>query len=244
MKSRIHDTSASELVKQFQNLKLLIMSKKTILSLAALIVMTAACKKAEDAPATDAAATADTTAVATETAEAAKPMDSAAMMKAWEAYATPGEPHKMLAMDNGNWDAESTMYMSANDPKPMKTKMAATTKMIMGGRYQESRYTGNMMGQPFEGIATVAYDNASKKYVSTWLDNMGTGIMQMSGDFDAATKTMNMSGECTDPMTGQKKKMRETFAIVDDNTRKMEMFDTDPSGKEYKSMEITMTRKK
>lgn len=219
--------------------------KKTILSLAAIVLLTAACKKAEETPATDATAT-DSTAVApnTETAEAAKPMDSAAMMKAWEAYATPGEPHKMLAMDNGNWDCESTMWMGPDDQKPMKTKMASTSKMIMGGRYQESKYSGNMMGQPFEGVATVGYDNASKKYTSTWIDNMGTGVMMMTGDFDAATKTMNMSGECTDPMTGQKKKMRETFAMVDDNTRKMEMFDTDPSGKEYKSMEIVMTRKK
>ncbi|MFT3793547.1 DUF1579 domain-containing protein [Flavobacterium sp.] len=218
--------------------------KKTILSLAAIVLLTAACKKAEETPAAE-ATPADTTAVApTETAEAAKPMDSAAMMKAWEAYATPGEPHKMLAMDNGNWECESTMWMAPNDPKPMKTKMTSTSKMIMGGRYQESRYTGNMMGQPFEGVATVGYDNASKKYISTWIDNMGTGVMSMTGDYDAATKTMNMSGECTDPMTGQKKKMRETFAMVDDNTRKMEMFDTDPSGKEYKSMEILMTRKK
>lgn len=218
--------------------------KKTILSLMALALMTAACKKTETTTVADATATTDSTAVATETAEAAKPMDSAAMMKAWQAYATPGEAHKMLAMDNGNWEAESTMYMTANDPKPMKTKMTATAKMVMGGRYQESRYTGNMMGQPFEGVSTVGYDNASKKYTSIWIDNMGTGIMNMTGDYDTATKTMNMSGECTDPMTGKKKKMRETYALVDDNTRKMEMFDTDPSGKEYKSMEITMTRKK
>ena len=236
MKSQIHE---------FQENKLLLMSKKLILSLAAIVLMTAACKKAEETPAADASTAADTTAVTTdETAEAAKPMDSAAMMKAWEAYATPGEPHKMLAMDNGTWNAESTMYSSAEDPKPMKTTMTATTKMIMGGRYQESRYTGNIMGQPFEGVATVAYDNASKKYVSTWIDNMGTGVMQLTGDYDTATKTMNLKGECTDPMTGKKKNMRETFAIVDDNTRKMEMFDTDPSGKEYKSMEIVMTRKK
>ena len=202
------------------------------------------CKKAEETPAADTTPT-DSTAVApTETAEAAKPMDSAAMMKAWQDYATPGEAHKMLAMDNGNWNAESTMYMGANDPNPMKTAMTATTKMVMGGRYQESRYTGNMMGQPFEGVATVGYNNASKKYESTWVDNMGTGIMQMTGTFDEATKTMNMSGECADPMTGQNKKVRETFTLVDDNTRKMEMFDTDASGKEYKSMEIVMTRKK
>ncbi|SCY75468.1 DUF1579 domain-containing protein [Flavobacterium caeni] len=218
--------------------------KKTMLTLAAVILVATACKKTEETPPADAAVAVDTIAVADETAEAAQPMDSAAMMKAWEAYATPGDPHKMLAAESGNWSAESTMYMSANDPNPMKMAMTSTTKMVMGGRYQESRYSGNMMGQPFEGLATVGYNNASKKFESNWIDNMGTGVMQMSGEYDAATKTINLAGECMDPMTGKTKKMRETWKIVDDNTRKMTLYDTDPSGKEFKSMEIVQTRKK
>jgi hypothetical protein len=216
--------------------------KKTILSLAVLLLLTAACKKAEDK--TEATTTVtDTTAVKTETAEAEKPMDSAAMMKAWQEYATPGETHKMLAMDNGNWTTESTMWMRPGDPKPTKTTMTATSKMILGGRYQEATYSGMMMGQPFEGKSTVGYDNASKKIVSTWVDNMGTGIMYMTGSYDGTSKTMELKGDCTDPMTGKVKPIRETFTIVDDNTRKMEMFDT-ANGKEFKSMEMTMTRKK
>lgn len=217
--------------------------KKTMLSFTAIVLMATACKKADETPAADATPPVDTTAMASETAEATKPMDSAAMMKAWETYAAPGEPHKMLAMDNGNWDCESTMYMSANDPKPMKTKMTGTSKMILGGRYQQAQYTGNMMGQPFEGISTTGYNNASKQIESSWVDNMGTGIMHLKGNYDGTSKTMELKGECVDPMTGKNKPIRETFTVVDDNTRKMEMFDTDPSGKEYKSMEMTMTRK-
>lgn len=218
--------------------------KKTILSIAGLVLMTAACKKAEETPPADATVTTDSTTVKTETAEAAKPMDSAAMMKAWQDYATPGEAHKMLAMDNGNWDIESTMWMKPDDPKPTKSKMTSSSKMILGGRYQEAKYTGTVMGAPFEGIATVGYDNSTKKIVSTWVDNMGTGIMYMSGAYDGTAKTMELTGDCVDPMTGQKKNVRETFTIIDDNTRKMEMFDTPNGGKEYKTMELMMTRKK
>lgn len=218
--------------------------KKSIFMLVALVLITGACKKAPEPSADDAAVATDTTKVPDENAEASVPMDSIATMKAWEAYATPGEPHKMLAMDNGNWNCESTMWMKPNDPQPMKTKMTATSKMILGGRYQESRYTGNMMGQPFEGIATVAYDNASEQYISTWVDNMGTGIMELRGKYDAPTKTMNLKGECIDPITKKPKGLRETFTIVDDNTRKMEMFETAQGAAEFKSMEIVMTRKK
>ncbi|AWA30442.1 hypothetical protein HYN48_10265 [Flavobacterium magnum] len=53
-----------------------------------------------------------------------------------------------------------------------------------------------------------------------------------------------MSGESMDPMTKKMKKVRETWTMVDNDTQKMEMFETAPDGKEYKSMEIVMRRKK
>jgi hypothetical protein len=38
--------------------------------------------------------------------------------------------------------------------------------------------------------------------------------------------------------------MKETFTIIDDNTQKMEMYGPDPkTGKEYKMMEINLSRK-
>lgn len=217
--------------------------KKFVLSMAALLIISAACKKSDEKT-TETTMPVDSTAIKNETAEAAVPMDSVAMMKAWEAYATPGEAHKMLAMDDGNWEEDVTMWMQPNDPKPLKTKFTATSKMVLGGRYQEMVHKGDMMGQPFEGHGTVAYNNASKKIESTWIDNMGTGMMYMSGTYDGTAKTMELKGEMTDPMTGKTKPCRETFTIIDDNTRKMEMYDVTPDGKEYKSMEITMKRKK
>ena len=109
--------------------------KKTMYALAAIAVMLVACKKEEKTVETTVVN--DTTAVKTETTEAAVPMDTAAMMKAWEAYATPGEAHKMLAMDDGNWEEDVTMWMKPDDPNPTKTKFTATSKMVLGGRYQE-----------------------------------------------------------------------------------------------------------
>lgn len=171
-----------------------------------------------------------------------QPMDSAAMMKAWEAYMTPGDVHKMLAKADGVWTGDITMWMSPDAP-PQKTVSTSVNKMILGGRYQESKHTGNMMGMPFEGMSTVGYDNATKKFVSTWIDNMGTGIMNMEGTWDDATKTISLKGKMVDPMSGKEKEVRETMKFIDDNNQYMEMFDN-AGGKEYKSMEIKYTRKK
>ena len=52
--------------------------------------------------------------------------------------------------------------------------------MILGGRYLEQRYEGTMMGQPFSGIGVTGFDNYKKKFVSTWVDSMGTAIMTMT----------------------------------------------------------------
>jgi len=162
-------------------------------------------------------------------------------MKAWMAYMTPGPIHEMIAKSNGEWTGDVTMWMSPEAP-PTKSTGSAVNTMILGGRYQQSNFTGNVMGMPFEGISVMGYDNAKKKFYNSWIDNMGTGIMYMVGEWDDATKTINFKGRQTDPMTGEDIDVRETFQIMDDNNQKMEMFMTQ-KGNEMKTMEIVFKRK-
>jgi len=171
-------------------------------------------------------------------------VDTATANKAWMEYMTPGESHNLMAKSNGEWVGEMTMWMSPDAP-PMKSITTNTNKMIMGGRYQLSTHKGNFMGQPFEGMSTMGYDNAKKVFVSSWIDNMGTGIMTMEGPWDEATKTVSFKGRMVCPANGKECDVRETYKIVDDNTQVMEMYGPDlKTGKEYKNMEIKFTRKK
>lgn len=179
-----------------------------------------------------------------ETTPAATAMpDSATMMKNWESYATPGDMHKMMASWNGNWDAEITMWEKPGAP-PTKTTGKTVNKMVMGGRYQESSHTATMMGMPFEGHGMLAYDNAKKVFQSTWIDNMGTGIMSLSGSWDAATKSLTLTGRSIDPGLLSEKDFKEVMTVIDDNTQSMAMFANGPDGKEMKMMEIKYSRKK
>lgn len=179
--------------------------------------------------------------VKTEEPIAEKPLDSAAEMKAWTEYATPGSAHKMMADEIGTWNCDMSFWMEPNS-KPEKATSTANIKMILGGRYQETNFTGTMMGQPFEGKSTLAYNNASKEYTTTFIDNMGTGMMVAIGKYDEKTKSMEFKGEMINPVNGKKIPYREIYTIVDANTRKMEMYDT-KNGNEYKSMEIVMKKK-
>ena len=116
--------------------------------------------------------------------------------------------------------------------------------MIMGGRYLDETYMGTFMGMPFEGHGTMAYDNVQKKYLSTWIDNMGTGIMFGSGTGDAAGTTWTMAADMADPMTGKMTATRSVTKVVDADHMTMDMFGPGPDGKEMKMMSIAATRTK
>ena len=172
------------------------------------------------------------------------PVDSATMMKGWMENMTPGPQHAMLAKSEGTWDAETIMWMEPGAP-PMTSKGTAVNKMILGGRYLQFNFKGQMMGQPFEGTGTTGYDNTKKVFTNTWIDNMGTTPMMMEGTWDDATKTITSKGKMVCSANGKEIEMKEVFKIVDDNTQVMEMYGPDmKTGKEYKTMEIKYTRKK
>jgi hypothetical protein len=216
--------------------------ERLLLSMCTAAILLFACNNEKTANETATESTASDSAT-TSKEEVWVPVDSATAMKAWMEYATPGEPHKMLAKFNGIWTGEVTMWMSPDAP-PTTSTSTMTNKMVMDGRYQLSEFKGSFMGQPFTGMSTTAYDNAKKVFISTWIDNMGTGIMKMEGPWDEASKTMTLSGKMMDPSTGRECNMRETFKIVDDNTQIMEMYGPDPkTGKEFKTMTIKLTKK-
>jgi hypothetical protein len=172
-------------------------------------------------------------------AQAGQPSD--ADMKAWMSYMTPGDMHKMLESASGDWHEDLTMWMAPGAP-PTKAQAECTNSMVLGGRYQESIHKGEMMGMPFEGKSTVGYDNSRKIFQSTWIDNMGTGIMYTEGKYDPATKSVTFTGSAVDPGSGNMEKVREIMHFTDEKTQKMEMYMT-KNGKEFKTMEINFTKR-
>lgn len=182
----------------------------------------------------------DTTAAAT-TPEA-PPMDSAAMAKAWQDFMTPGEMHKWMASHEGTWEAQVTSFMPGAEPST--SKATEVVKMVMNGLYQEGNLSGTMMGMPFNGKSIMAYDNAKKQFAVTWIDNLGSGLMIMTGQYNAATKTMNLNGTQTDPITGKDSKVRQEQKFIDDDNYVLTMYGDGPDGKEAKFMEAKFKRVK
>ncbi len=170
-------------------------------------------------------------------------------MAAWEAYMTPGEHHKHLAQWVGEWDLKVVMWQAPGMP-PSESKATSSAKAMMDGRFVVEKVKGEFSmeeGAPpmqFEGMALMGYDNHKKKYFSHWLDNMGTGCMTEWGTCSGDGKVLTTEGETYNPMAGGVVKTKSVATIVNDNTRKLQMWGPGPDGKMFQSMEITYTRKK
>jgi hypothetical protein len=162
------------------------------------------------------------------------------VMEAWKKLATPGEPHKLLANRAGSWSIKSRHWMEPDEP-PVTFTGFCERKMILGGRYLQEEFAGEMMGNPFTGIGAIGYDNHSKKYVATWMDTMSTGIYFFVGTASPDGKTISMESRFDDPIKGPAKWHLVT-RIVDENTEVAEMRMAYESGAEEKC-ESTYTRK-
>lgn len=170
-----------------------------------------------------------------------KPMDEKAMMELWKQAATPGEPHKLFASLAGSWTTQTKEWMESGKP-PMESTGTAELKMLLDGRFLYQEYNGQMMGQPFSGVGIDGYDNLTKKYVTAWIDTMGTGIFFMEGTASADGKTITLRGSHPEP-GGGKMTHRAVWKIADANNHTFEMYGSHGKEKEAKFLEIVYTRK-
>jgi hypothetical protein len=165
-----------------------------------------------------------------------------AAMEAWMKYATPGPKHKLLEPFVGTWSVTTTWWQAPGAP-PSTSQGTSENTWVLGGRFLQQKVTSEMMGQPFEGIGYTGYDNYKKHFVGTWMDSMGTMVMVSSGHADASGKVLTFTGKIDDVVAGKTVTVREITRVVDNNHHVFEMYGPDPSGKEFKTMEIAYTRK-
>jgi uncharacterized protein DUF1579 len=174
----------------------------------------------------------------------------AEMMKQMMEMSKLNENHKLLADTAGSWSYTIKMWMNPDpNAKPQESKGTAVRKMTLDGHYLTGDYVGkmNMPGpdgkmQSFthHGMGIEAYDNAKKKFVASWIDNMGTGIENSEGTFDPATKSWTYRSEM-EPIPGMKMQVREVIKLTDKNHMTLEWYET-ANGQEKKTMEIAYTR--
>lgn len=168
--------------------------------------------------------------------------DEAAAQKAMTDYMTPGKMHDMLSKNVGEWKSKFKIW-SQPGAEPIVSEGTSVAEMILGGRYLQTKHTATFMGMPMDGVGIDAFDNGKKSFISIWMDNFGTGIMMLEGKYDEAAKTITYTGKMFEPVAGKEITTREVVKYVKDGFQTMEMY-METDGKEFKTMEMEMTKVK
>ena len=132
---------------------------------------------------------------------------TAEQMAAWQKAMTPGAHHAELAAMAGDWSFSGTFWMAPDAP-PQESKGVVHRTMVLGGRVMTETVVSEMMGEKFEGLGMMGFDNVSGMYWGTWNDNMGTGLMTSTGTCTAGKCEFKGSYNC--PMIGGPKTIRMT----------------------------------
>jgi hypothetical protein len=154
-----------------------------------------------------------------------------AMMAKMTAYATPVAAHQHLGAMVGKFRCDVKIWMDPAAP-PQESTGVMVGAWMLGGRYVSQSYKSEWMGQPFEGFGLMGYDNAAKKYFSTWMDNFATGLFLENGDCDDSGKKFTLTGENFDPELGKKRWTKSTIEVIN----------ADKNGKAVKSFEMVATK--
>jgi Protein of unknown function (DUF1579) len=115
---------------------------------------------------------------------------------------------------------------------------------VLGGRYVQSMLSGHVLGEPFNGIGYMAYDNVAKAYQVAWMDDGSTAMTLYQGRFSPDGKQVQLKATVLNPLTGKPgpSEIRMTLAANGDHVT--ELWGQGLGGKMFRMMELQHTRTK
>jgi hypothetical protein len=170
--------------------------------------------------------------------------DAQKLMEMWQQMAAPAPEHAALAKMAGDWTVSSKVWFGPG-MDPQISEGTSHGEMILGGRYLAFEDHGAMMGAPFSGRGNFGYDKYRARFWMTWFDDMGTALFTANGAADKSGKVLTLLGKMDEPFKNVKDKdVKYVFRWLDDDTRQFEIYDEVGTPKEFKTVEMTYSRKK
>jgi len=150
--------------------------------------------------------------------------------------------HAILAGLAGKFTTKVHVY-SGPFPRILDTEGTAEGKLIMGGAFVQLTQAEKRMKQSFEAMTIHGYDEATRRFTASSVDNASSVIVNLVGTYDAEKKQIVMSGRFSDPKVGFLTIIRTVTTFVDANTWTYDEFVSHKAGDpETRVVTITFTR--
>lgn len=157
---------------------------------------------------------------ATQSQDSSPGEELARMQALGEKYGATNENHELLKRLEGDWITVMTIMGMEQEPG------TTSNRMILGGRYLEADYAGNVAGMPYEGKMTVGFDNYKQKFMVTFIDSLGTAMNRAEGLLDQSGNTITLWGTMDEWMTGEHDKpVMYKLTYIDDDHYVYEVHD-------------------
>jgi hypothetical protein len=161
----------------------------------------------------------------------------------WTEYASPTNFHKLLSTYSGSFNLEITMYQEEGKA-PVMDKAESYQSMLLGERFLEMKQFGTMLKMDFLAITTIGFNNSDQKITLTSINNLSTGTLTLTGNWDEKANSATLFGQQTNPVTKKVIKVKQVITFVDANTILIESFDQDSKKPFSKTMQYKYTRNK
>jgi Protein of unknown function (DUF1579) len=170
-------------------------------------------------------------------------VNSAAKAKSMEVAMTPGEGQKRLEPMVGTFDVRIRIWVDSSKP-PVESQATSVNVWVLGHRYIQSMLSGHTLGEPFNGIGYIGYDNVGKTYEVTWMDDASTAMTLYQGTFAGAGKTAKLKATVLNAVTGKPTPVEMRMTLADNGDHVTELWGQGLGGKPFKMMELRNTRTK
>lgn len=166
-------------------------------------------------------------------------------LESWiDSLGDPGEGHQVLEAMIGRWEGTGSIWDGpASEPIPLTATIER--HWVLGGRYlQEEVSIRTNEGEVFEALGFIGFNNEAAQYELLTIDNTSTSMLLETGRFDPDTKTLKIRGSFRDPATGFVLDRRVEMDLSQEGRIAVVGFTTNEEGREYKSLEGAVIRRK